>query len=373
MESIQELTELKQRILWNKPTESMCSSIIDPLVITTDQDVQVLQQKLTDSMLALIIQVEDRILLYQQLFDEEMQQLTSDQHGNNEKGFTRKLTDIIHRRLKLIDKKLQNSYDCRNNSFWKNSSASSEDQVMNSTISFSPTMIIHTRTHQLTDEQLKLLNRGPTYTPPCQMYISSSVNLSLDELIQKQYKLLQHHLTTTFSKFQINMTRSMFLSKEIKNLYTNMFSTPIPPSLQQRALREKQLVQSIHEQLKAKKLILRRLANQTNVFYLGNREDFQVKANDYMMKTDAFEFCETIDQANLRLTREYLNKIIKSLNSDVEDMFHKKKNAKEVLKKLHIDGAKVQLPYLYFLPDISKVSYYSFDTIFFHSFFSILE
>ena len=64
---------------------------------------------------------------YQQLFNEEFQQLSFDVYGNNEKGFTRELVNIIHRRLKMIDRKLQNKYDCRNNSFWKKLSDDSED------------------------------------------------------------------------------------------------------------------------------------------------------------------------------------------------------------------------------------------------------
>ncbi len=137
-----------------------------------------------------------------------------------------------------------------------------------------------------------------------------------------------------------------------------LFSLVLPSSLHQRVLYEKQLVQSIRENLKANNLILRRLANQRNVFYLGNMQDFNEKANEYMTKTDVLELCEIIDETNLQKTHEYLNQVIKSINSELETIFQNKKIYKDLLEKLYIDTAKVQLSYLYFLPDVSKVGYF---------------
>jgi len=104
-----------------------------------------------------------------------------------------------------------------------------------------------------------------------------------------------------------------------------LFSLVLTSSLHQRALYEKQLVQSIREHLKANNLILLRLANQRNVVYLGNIEDFKEKANEYMTKTDVFELCEIIDETNLQKTHEYLNQMIKSINSKLETIFQNKK------------------------------------------------
>ncbi|CAF5083717.1 unnamed protein product, partial [Rotaria magnacalcarata] len=50
----------------------------------------------------------------------------------------------------------------------------------------------------------------------------------------------------------------MFISKEIKEIYTSTFSLPLPNVLYRRALYEHNLIQTIQEQLKHYDLILRR-------------------------------------------------------------------------------------------------------------------
>ncbi|CAF1307631.1 unnamed protein product, partial [Rotaria sordida] len=188
-----------------------------------------------------------------------------------------------------------------------------EDKINRVMISYSPTMIIQTSSHQLIDEQIKLLNRDPTYVPPCQIYVSSSF-ISMNDVTQKQYKLLQHHLSILFAKHNTNTSEGMFINKDIKDTFINYFSLPLPLSLYQRVLHEKQLVESIREHLQMNNLILRRTADETNVFYLENQKDFDEKANEFMTKTDAFEVTEIIDDNNLPQTHEYLTKIIKSMN-----------------------------------------------------------
>jgi len=334
----------------------LSTSTIDPMMNEKIRQ----QEKLTDSMIASIIQAEDTIHEYQELFDQEILQVSvNDKNQIEEDGggrvLTGKLVELIYRRFKIIDKKVHYVYNFRINYFLRSQYGDLAEKINKSPIDFSPTMMIIDTAlhHQLTDEQLKILNRGPTYVPPCQMYVSSSSDISMNEMIHKQYKLLQHNLTILFKKYDVNMARQMFINKEIKDAFISSFSISLPSSIYQRALYEKQLIQSIREHLKTNNLILRRLANQRNVFYLGNMEDFKAKANEYMTKTNAFELCQIIDETNLQATREYLNSTIRSINSELEAIFHNTKVYKDVLEKLFINVAKVQLPYLYFLPDVS--------------------
>jgi hypothetical protein len=220
-------------------------------------------------------------------------------------------------------------------------------------------MIIDTPLHLFTTEQLKLLKRGPTYIPPCQMYVSC---VSVNAMIEKQFKFLQHNLNILFAKYENNSAQSMFVIKDIKDEFKKAFSISLPLAIQQRALYEKQLVESIREHLKANDLILRRTADQTNVFYLGYMKDFQEKINEFMNKTDiaAFEISEIIDNNNLRQTHEYLTQRIKSMNSELDRILTNKKFYKDLLEKLYINMGKIQLPYLYFLPDVSKVKFLFF-------------
>ncbi|CAF1520348.1 unnamed protein product, partial [Adineta steineri] len=133
-----------------------------------------------------------------------------------------------------------------------------------------------------------------------------------------------------------------------------MFSTSLTSMIRQRAKYEKELVQSIRIYLKENNLILRRTTDQKNNFYLGNRKDFEDKANEYIMKTDDFEYCQDVNEINLRQTYRYLNDIVGSINSNIETMFNKKNNKENEFKKLYVHFDQIQLPYLYFLPDVSK-------------------
>ncbi|CAF4805660.1 unnamed protein product, partial [Rotaria socialis] len=60
---------------------------------------------------------------------------------------------------------------------------------------------------------------------------------------------------------------------------------PVPSKIEQRGLHKKHLVQSIRFAFDKQNLILRRTADNKNTFYLGNRKEFEAKANDYLMKS----------------------------------------------------------------------------------------
>jgi hypothetical protein len=123
----------------------------------------------------------------------------------------------------------------------------------------------------------------------------------------------------------------------------------------ERAIYERKIVQSIRRSLNENNLILRRTADNQNTFYLGNAQDFEAKANDYLAKTDAFEVLITIDEHNPNEWHNDLNKIIKSMNFILKIMHIKNALHDDLFNRLHIDATNIELPYLYFLPDVSKV------------------
>ncbi|CAF4561267.1 unnamed protein product [Rotaria sp. Silwood2] len=344
----------------------MPTSTWDPTTMTDaiifqqllDQEAKELQEKLTNLMVESIAEAENKILECRELLHKEIYRL-SIYDKDIQEGFSEKLMDLIYRRVNIMNQKFDCISNFKINYYLRHHYDDDDDDDLQQdtlsipSVSFSPTMIMGTPLHLLTEEQLKLLNRGPTYVPLCHAYVSSSSCVSMKEIIQKQYKVLQHHLSSLFQKCQMNPARLMFINNEIKNLYTNIFSISLPNSLRQRALYEKHLVQSIREHFKTHDLLLRRTADRRNVFYLAHRPEFEEKTNEYMKTTDTFELCKNINEENLQETRDYLTKMIKSLNEAFQEMFHGKTN-KNVFDKLYITIDKVELPYLYFLPDISQ-------------------
>ena len=78
-----------------------------------------------------------------------------------------------------------------------------------------------------------------------------------------------------------------------------------------------------------------------------------------------------MDEENAEENLRYeLNDMIYSINRGFEILTERKAIDADLSKRLWIDATKVQLPYLYFLPDVSKVRRY---VSFFVSFFLLFD
>jgi hypothetical protein len=147
------------------------------------------------------------------------------------------------------------------------------------------------------------------------------------------------------------------METDIHQNFVNLFSISIPAHICKRATYEKNIIQSIRCSLNKNNLILRRTADNQNTFYLGNKQDFEAKANDYLSQSDAYEVLTTIDDEknNEQKIQADLKKRIESMNFALGIL--KRTNAldKDLVASLLTDTTKIKLPYLYFLPDVSKV------------------
>ncbi|CAF4818731.1 unnamed protein product [Rotaria sp. Silwood1] len=356
-----ELIQLKHRILCNKPTQMIYGRALSmfstqPLLSNMDaqsyqrnidQEEKELQNKMTDLTIECIIEMENKILQCRATLHKAIQEIST-----NDKEFPTDLMDIIHRRVDIINKKVEYCSNFRIQYCLHHNYTDLPDSFAIPSHCFSPTMIIGTAVHLLTKEQLQLLNRGPTYVPPYQMYVSST-NGSLEEIIKKQFKSLQYDLNNLFTKRQVNMAVSAMIKQDINKLFTDTFSISLPNSLRRRALYEQYLIETIRQHLKDYDLILRRTADQENVFYLAYRTEFEQKTTEFMTETDIFQLCHIIDEKNLRATRDFLTTKIKSINERVQTIFSKEEY-KKMQEKLYVTIDKVKLPYLYFLPHLSR-------------------
>ncbi|CAF4652768.1 unnamed protein product, partial [Rotaria sp. Silwood1] len=339
----QDLIELKQHILCQRVTQSIhanvfacvsnsnSDSINDASIFQQqlDREAKILQEKMTDHMTELIVEAEKKIVNCRNELNEEIHRISIMETNTNE-SFPEKLMTIIGRRINIINKKLEYIYKFRFNYFLRHQFDDIDDSLSLVNVRFSPSLIIDTPLHFFTNEQIKFLNRGPTYVPPYQVHVSS-LNTTSNEYIEKTYKFLQHQLTILYDKYKVNMAQSLFLNKRVKDAYTNAFSITLPRSLQQRAFYEKQLVESIKEHLKENNLILRRTADQSNVFYLGFRPD------------EFVEMVKEIERRNVAIQVQI------SMNSQVQFMDAYIENKKGILyTRVQHDSTvqKYTLPYV---------------------------
>ncbi|CAF4090589.1 unnamed protein product [Rotaria sordida] len=369
------LLELKQAVNFNKSSISFDSIQISmPILNDTNiknNKVQQQQQLLNkyerqirykklDLLAIHILEAEQTYYRFQNLFDYELSKMWQN-HRNlvKDQGMTTTLINLLEQRLNnitnrwrgidnyRIDYILRNSYDELN---YINMNEIEQTMEM---IEASSSIIIDT-THQFSDKQLQLLSRGPSYVPPCLMYILFS-NESMDDIIKKQFAPLKHQLMNLFEKYSINLPLRMEIHDQTYREFKNLFSKPIPSNLYQRALYEKNLIQSIQYSLKKHNLILRRTANNMNTFYVGNVTDFETKADRYLTRSDDYEILINInDETNEKPLDGALKEMIESMNSLLEKLKTHKAIKDDLYQQLVADPKKVKIPYLYFLPNISN-------------------
>lgn len=321
----------------------------------------------TLDILSLKIQhAEERFYRNQCFFDYELSKMW-EKHRSlvKDQGMTISLINLIEQRLELITRRWRDIYNYRIDYYLINSYDNSNSQSITTSeqdlkpISLSSNLIL-TTTHPLTMKQLQILNRGPTYVPLCQMYVLSS-SKSTNEIIKDIYAPFKHQLTNLFAKYHINIALSMDIQKKCYDLFKDLFSTPLPVCLQQRAMYEKTLIHSIRSCLSTNDLILQRTADNMNTFLLANREDFERKAQYYLAKMDddyKLLIGSTDDESNriVQLQNEFKD-MIDSMNTLFDSLKKHKSVDISTINKLRVDPTKVKLPYVDFLPDISQVRY----------------
>jgi hypothetical protein len=166
----------------------------------------------------------------------------------------------------------------------------------------------------------------------------------------------RQQLTRLFTKFPIDTSRRMNFDQLIVRECLQSFSLPLPTSIKERAIYEKQLIQSIQNQIQMDQLILQRTADEYNTYYLDSMHHFRDMADTYLQNTKHYELISSIDNGNSTLSERQLDEIIASINFAFEELYQKKIISKEYLEKYKINTKlNLQLPYMYFLPEISQV------------------
>ena len=325
--------------------------------LLSKKHLQLIQRKKQDLITVHIVEAEQK-------FNAEYTKM-KENHRNlvKNKGMPTALSNLIEQRLKNIIDRWRDIYNYRVDFYlrssygdWENRTKKKKNTTEQSTINGRfVSQLISDTTHQLNRKQMQLLNRGPSYVPPCQMHTSSS-SQSLVAIVKKQYAPLKHQLAGVFSKHHINIALSWEVNTTINQKFVDLFSISIPSNIHKRAVDEIKLVHSIRASLNKNSLILRRTADNRNSFYLGKVKDFEAKANEYLSTSDAYKVLTSIiDENDKQKWQSDLNGRVEAMNSALEILKRRKALDKKVIDKLVINVNKVKLPYLYFLPDVSKV------------------
>ena len=391
-----DLLELKQRVFYNKPplaAKSIQTSI--EILSTGDNDNQQLlnkkeifiRQKLFDYMGRQVMKVERKLHSSKKTFDDELSTMWNN-HRQLVKGkdMPTALNNLIERRLTNIVDRWRDIYlfrvlyhvqapygdsEALEKMKANNNNSPVNDQQSIKKTEFQPRTIIDTK-HSLTDLQLQLISRGPTYVPPCQMHVlssssSSSSSSSMDEILKKQYAPLKHQLAASFSKYAVNVALQFNIQNQVYDEFLKVFSVSLPASIHQRAQNEHVLVGTIRQSLKENNLILRRTADNMNTFYLGNRTDFERKADNYIRNTNQYEVIYTIanQDNNRQAFRSEMSKSFDYIKNALNILKRRKDIDDTLYKRLQTDDTQVKFSYLYFLPDVSQVRPYLFFLPFF--------
>ncbi|CAF5174048.1 unnamed protein product, partial [Rotaria sp. Silwood1] len=143
----------------------------------------------------------------------------------------------------------------------------------------------------------------------------------------------------------------MEIHKKVYDLFKDLFSKSIPSSLSQRALYEKKLIESIRTSLKKHNIILRRTADNMNIFYMGNKEEFEKKADRYLLTCEDYDVLFDVnDTNNEKPFNLAIKDMIESINALLEQLKIHKGITDDLYKQFIVNPTRLKIPYLYFLP-----------------------
>ena len=164
----------------------------------------------------------------------------------------------------------------------------------------------------LTPQQMLMFIRGLKYIIPCQSRFSRQ---SVDELVTQQYQSISTTVKNCLQDHRMSITdeRAKHAFSALQCLLYELHSQPVPKNLLRRAKHEYKIVRTIQHLLRQRPDIVIRRTDKCKVFYIGKSDDFARKAEEYMLKTEAYEeitsgYCPLAD--NLRAVQTLLNYLL---------------------------------------------------------------
>lgn len=343
-----DLIDLKQRV-FNQKLPTSIESIDNeqdqsfmPMYINEYE--RCLQIHKLDTMIGMIRRSEE-------FYSDKYQQFERLHRQLNETTMSNLLMSIIDEILLQIRDKLRRIYEYRTKQYlWH----SHDDQRCTT---LQPSMIISAR-HRFNVDQLKLLTRGPSYIPPCQLLTKiQSASLSMNDYLKQQYAPMKHRLAHIFAKHKLSIAGTLTISQRLHEKFNQLFSVMnVPSEMHQRSTYELSLVDDIRRLLDEDRLVLRRTADNFNQFYLGDAYEFDSQCEQYLENMTFVRCMMEIDHESADSTiRSEVNETVDDINRTIKALQTNSIITTDVANRLTVDMDKVDYPILYFLPDISTL------------------
>ncbi|CAF3892197.1 unnamed protein product [Rotaria sp. Silwood1] len=136
---------------------------------------------------------------------------------------------------------------------------------------------------------MSMLMNGFKYIIPCQSRLCS--RQSINEIIHEQYQKIASTVKDCLNDHRIPIAgaRTIQIFSELERTLHQLQSQKLSKVLGKRAQYEYKIVRSIQRLIHRRKDIVVRRTDKNKVFYIGKAIDFERKAEEYMLKTDAYQ------------------------------------------------------------------------------------
>jgi hypothetical protein len=130
--------------------------------------------------------------------------------------------------------------------------------------------------------------KGLKYIIPCQSRFSCK---SIDQIVTEQCQNISTIVKNCLKDNQMSITdeRAKQAFPALEHLLHELYSKQLSGKLGIRAQHEHKIVESIQRLIRQRSDIVVRRTDKSKVFYVGKADDFKRKAEEYMLKTKAYE------------------------------------------------------------------------------------
>ncbi|CAF3341905.1 unnamed protein product [Rotaria socialis] len=192
---------------------------------------------------------------------------------------------------------------------------------------------------------LSMLTNGRKYIIPCQSYFNRQ---SRNDLAKINYERISNIAKECIGKHQMSVSdeRAKLAFRELEQMIQELYTKPLSRKLYRRARHEYRIVKRLQKLIRTQSDIIIRRIDKGEGFYLGRKTTMDMKTQEYMNKTEAYQVITT-DQCPLM-------NILHSVENLLDYLLKNKAITSDRRKKLLPDVNKLELAYLYTLPKIHK-------------------